>query len=127
MAPGSPGLRLTVPIVDVEVVGSIDHLGLAQQLAETVGAALASPPGGTWVRLRTLDAESYAEDADDQPEPLPVFVTILARRLPDDLEHVTSRLTHSLAPLLDRPPNRIHIEWSPPAAGRLFFGGHLVD
>ena len=38
-----------------------------------IGRALGTPPGRTWVRLRTLDASCYAENEASVPAPgLPV-------------------------------------------------------
>jgi hypothetical protein len=34
-------------------------------------------------------------------------------------------LAHALAPLLARPPDRVHLIYEPPAAGRVAFGGRL--
>ena len=46
-----------MPIVDVELVGeTLVTAATTQRLADAVGEALASRPGGTWVRVRMLDA-----------------------------------------------------------------------
>ena len=122
-----------MPIVTVEVVtGANDAIArdLAQSLADAVGRALKSPPGQTWIRLRSLPREQYAEnesllDAVD----LPVFVTILTRKPPQgvDLESAVAALTQSIAEVIARPVPCVHVEYAPAALGRLSFGGTLVQ
>ena len=121
-----------MPILDVEIVGetppaSTDHL--ARAIADMAGAMLGSRPGGTWVKLRALPATSYAEDGPPAaPGELPVFVTVLHREPPvgPALEAEVAALTDGLARLLDRPRERVHLQYLPAAVGRQSFGGRLV-
>ena len=68
-----------MPILDVEVVTRDVPLSVdTGALAHALGAALDSVPGSVWVRVRHLAAADYAENGD-QPDPLPVFVRVIAR------------------------------------------------
>jgi phenylpyruvate tautomerase PptA (4-oxalocrotonate tautomerase family) len=122
-----------MPIVDVELVSAPDQplaVGLAQSLADAAGRALNSPPGQTWVRLRVLARERYAENESLlESADLPVFVTVLKRAHPvkSALEVEVSALTNAISKVTGRSPVSVHIEFAPAAAGRLSFGGKLVE
>ena len=122
-----------MPIVMVEVVASDATAavhGLAQMLADAIGFALESRPGQTWVRVRAVPADQYAEN-ETIPDPanLPVFVTILERQPPQgaELERKVTALTGAIAQVIARPSHCVHIEYAPAALGRLSFGGTLVQ
>ena len=122
-----------MPIVHVELVTEPHatlRVGLAQSLANAVGRTFNSPPGQTWVRLRLLAREHYAENESllDSTD-LPVFVTVLKRALPERaaLTVEIAALTSSIAKATGRNPASVHIEYAPAAAGRLSFGGKLVE
>jgi len=76
----------SMPIVTVELVADPYpplERNLTQALADTVGHVLSSPPGQTWIRLRLLARNGYAEnDALVDAAALPVFVTLLERHPP---------------------------------------------
>ena len=122
-----------MPIVTVELVGELDHAperNLAQVLADAIGLALASPPGQTWVRLRRLARHDYAENESIvNPDQLPVFVTIVKRQLPSppELGAEVSALTVAVAKAVGRPAACVHVAYEPAGAGRLAFGGKLVQ
>lgn len=122
-----------MPIVDVELVSSAEGTsaaGLAQLLADALGRALDTPPGETWVRLRPLAREHYAENESIlESSGLPVFVTVLRRTLPEKaaLADEISAVTRSVARVTGRDPACVHVEYAPAAAGRLSFGGRLVE
>ena len=121
-----------MPILDVEIIVAPDEpvaAYLAQSLADAAGRALDSPAGQTWVRLRLLPREHYAENESSLASTeLPVFVTVLKRALPGpaELTDEITRLTGSVADLLRRNRNCVHVEYAPAARGRLAFGGRLV-
>jgi phenylpyruvate tautomerase PptA (4-oxalocrotonate tautomerase family) len=122
-----------MPIVSIEVVVDVDReleRGLAQSLADAVGRTLNSPPGQTWVRLRTLGRDRYAENGSsvDDSE-LPVFVTVLERHCPvgSELQAEVAALTEAIAQVVRRPTASVHLEYAPSAAGRISFGGKLVQ
>ena len=122
-----------MPIVTVELVadpGRRLEQNLTQSLADAIGHALHSPPGHTWVRLRTLHHDEYAEngvpvDADE----LPVFVTVLERQVSAVavLQGSITAITQAVASVLGRPASCVHVEFAPAAAGRVSFGGKLVQ
>ena len=122
-----------MPIVTVEVVaGANDAMAhdIAQSLADAIGRALESPPGQTWVRVRSLAHDQYAEnEAPLDAAQLPVFVTILKQKSPQraEIEGEATALTHAVAQVIGRPATCVHIEYAPAGAGRLSFGGILVQ
>ena len=122
-----------MPIVDVELVAAPgDRLaeGLAQSLADVVGRTLQSPAGQTWVRVRVLAREHYAENASPVPETdLPVFVTVLKLDLPERAQSASEipALTRAVAGILGRAESCVHVEYAPAARGRLAFGGKLIE
>jgi len=122
-----------MPIVDVTLVTGRQEeivVGLTQTLADGIGRALASPPAQTWVRLHVLAQDRYAEnEAIVSAGDLPVFVVVLARAVPDRVRlavDVTS-VSAAVAEATGRPAARVHVEFAPPAAGRIAFGGRIVE
>jgi phenylpyruvate tautomerase PptA (4-oxalocrotonate tautomerase family) len=118
-----------MPVVDVELVGEADvSAELSQRLADAIGAALTSRPGGTWVRVRELARDHYAENGglDDVR---PVFVTVLERSRPrgEALAERVARVTAAVAEATGRPAENVHVLFEDDAAGRLAFGGRLVE
>lgn len=121
-----------MPILEVEIVtghGESLNPGLAQRLADTAGDVFGTPPGRTWVRLRTLSRDQYAENhtavlIDIQP----VFVTVLKSRAcgTAELKDEAAKLCEALAQACGRPKENVHILYLPEAAGRMSFGGELV-
>lgn len=121
-----------MPILDVELVCAEEPAALAQTakaLADEVGRVLSSRPGGTWVKIHLLPVERYAENgASPDDDGLPAFVRILQREPPrgDALEAEVAALTATIARVLNRPVDRVHLEYLPAALGRQSFGGRLV-
>jgi len=119
-----------VPVVDVELVGDTSVTAqLTQRLADEIGQALDSRPGGTWVRVRLLDQAHYAENGGMDDSVRPVFVTVLERQRPEgeDLARRVGRVTTAVAEATGRPAENVHVLFEASAAGRLAFGGRLVD
>jgi phenylpyruvate tautomerase PptA (4-oxalocrotonate tautomerase family) len=114
-----------MPILDVEVVGEPAACSAAA-LARAVGAALGAAEGSVWVRLRCLPAADYGENGA-LPEPLPVFVRVLARHasLPADAG-TARRIGAAVARELQRPRDLVHVIFEPDAQGRVFFGAASV-
>ena len=121
-----------MPILEVELVGAVPEevrSGLAQRIADAAAQALDSRPQGTWVKLRFLDENSYAENAGGPPqEAWPVLVSILQAEPPTGTERANqaSRLTAAIAKACSRSPDKVHIVFEPAAAGRISFGGTLL-
>jgi phenylpyruvate tautomerase PptA (4-oxalocrotonate tautomerase family) len=121
-----------MPIVEVEVVlreGESLQDDLASKLADAIGEVFASPPGNTWLKLRALPVQNYAENAQSSSEALfPVFVSILkANSTPtDQLAAEVEHITRMVAQLCNRPNENVHIIYLPSGTGRAAFGGRIV-
>lgn len=122
-----------MPIVDIEIVCAPSEEPRACSvpgLAAALGSVFRSPPGRTWVRVHVLPSWAYAENERTlDPEQLPIFVTVLlahwpaAQAMSEQVTHVTQAVATSLAV----PPDRVHVQYAPEAAGRQAFGGRLID
>ena len=120
-----------MPIIDVEIVGPITEAvraGLAQRIADAAGAALNSGPQGTWVKVRYLAEDAYAEnDGSPRDGGQPVFVSVLVAELADRtlLSEQAVRLASAVAVGCGRSTASVHIIFEPAGAGRVAFGGQL--
>jgi phenylpyruvate tautomerase PptA (4-oxalocrotonate tautomerase family) len=121
-----------MPILDIEMAICQDEAlapGLAADIADRSGEVFGSPPGSTWVKLRAIPCDHYAENGGGPPDGVyPVFVSVLKARLPapDALRAEVARLTAAVAEATGRPAENIHIVYLPAGAGRVAFGGELV-
>ena len=123
-----------MPIVDIEVVtGTVsDSEPVGKEklrvLADILGSAFGSEPGGTWVRMRLIDQESYAENntAADMLS-TPTFVSVLRFELPesDALQSEMKEVAEIVARTLGRPRESVHVIYEPGGRGRIGFGGML--
>ena len=118
-----------MPILDIEIVTDEPlENGLASSLADLAGQVFASPPGSTWVRVRPLPQQLYAENSTAQPAGWrSVFVIVRKAKRPagSALETEVRALTEGIARICGRPLENIHILYEPDAAGRIAFGGNL--
>lgn len=121
-----------MPIIDVELVcvsQKAFNAVSAQSLAQAAARVFGTAPARTWVRKRFLPSKDYAENdcvlADDS---LPVFVSVLlAHALSESEREIQiAALTEAIAKCVQRPTDHVHVEYAPPARGRLAFGGQLV-
>ena len=121
-----------MPILDVEVVvptGLRLDPGLTPKIAEAAGQIFGTPAGGTWVKLRTLSYEFYAEGGSPtQDNEWPVFVTVLKAKIPEPaaLEREVIHLTTEIARICRRPRESVHILYLPEGVGRMAFGARIV-
>ena len=121
-----------MPILDVEIVlqpGESLHPELAGELADRAGEVFGAAPGTTWVKLRAISAEHYAENQTGRPADVyPVFVSVLKAKLPplNERQREVTQLTEAVARVCRRPPENVHILYLPEGAGRMAFGGTLV-
>ena len=122
------GYVASMPVVDVEIVGSCELAGLSEVLAVQIGSALGSAEGGTWVKVRLLPQDQYAENRSDAA-PQPVFISVLqhARLWGASLATAVENITQIVAEATDRPAENVHLVFSESAAGWASFGGKLVD
>ena len=122
-----------MPIVDVQVVvneGESPLSGAAQSLAEALAVVFRAKPGLVWVRVHSLSSAFYAENgvvvgAAD----LPVFVDVLHARPPrgEALAGEVAAISAAVGGVLDRDGQRVHVRYAPAGAGRIAFGGILVE
>jgi phenylpyruvate tautomerase PptA (4-oxalocrotonate tautomerase family) len=120
-----------MPILEIEVV-TADALAddLAQRLAEMAGEVFGSPPGRTWVRLRSLPPHQYAENCTLQPEGhRAVFVAVLKAQPPSGaaLASEARSLAEGVARVCGRSVENVHVLYEPGAQGRIAFGGCLNE
>jgi len=122
-----------MPMVDVQLVGPVaeaDRRDLARRIADAAGEVFASPRGETWVTLHFVATEAYAENGDGPPAGVqPVVVSIVQANPPTGamLAEQVARLTRAIAAACGRPPENVHLVYQPKAAGRVAFGGRLVE
>jgi phenylpyruvate tautomerase PptA (4-oxalocrotonate tautomerase family) len=121
-----------MPILDIEIVlrdGESLPPNLASKLAEAAAQVFRTPPGRTWVRLKPLLPENYAEDGGGPPDGIrPVFVSVLKAERPEavELEIEIAGLTGAVARICDRSRANVHVFYEPDAKGRVAFGGKIV-
>jgi len=121
-----------MPILEVEIVIRSNETlrdGLAGELANCCGEIFGSRPGTTWVKLKTIARDNYAENGGGMPEAvLPVFVSVLkaGHPAPDALKLEADWLAHTVAQVCDRLPENVHIIYLPEGAGRVAFGGKII-
>ena len=119
-----------MPILDIEIVtASPPEESLAAALADMAGEVFNAPSGTTWVRLRTLPPQQYAENQARSPAAGPVFVTVLQFRRPGaESQALSARaLSEGVARLCGRDVQNVHVLYEPDAAGRIAFGGTLRE
>jgi len=120
-----------MPILEVEIVtrpGEQLANNLAAEIAERAGAVFGSAPHQTWVKVRALASEQYAENGGPPKGVYPVFVSVLKAHLParELLQAEAAALTAAVASGCGRPIEHVHVVYQPSAAGRVAFGGVLV-
>jgi phenylpyruvate tautomerase PptA (4-oxalocrotonate tautomerase family) len=122
-----------MPIVTVEIVGDQQKdrgASFVQSLADAAARALHhANPGQTWVRVRWVARDDYAEnDSLLSTGQWPVFVSVLTRQVPvgPELEADILALTQAIAQVIGCTTDVVHIEYAPAAVGRISFGGKLV-
>ena len=122
-----------MPILEIEAVlleGESIGPHWASEIASAAGEIFDTPSGRTWVRVRGLPHSQYAENGiRDSLELAPVFVSVLKAQMPEIecLRRETKKLTAAVARITDRPAENVHVIYLPPAAGRIAFGGTLVE
>ncbi len=122
-----------MPILTVEIVARESEEispNLAGAIAGAAGAIFGSAPGRTWVRLHLLPVARYAENGiAPDATPRPIFVSVLKAEPPagDALAREVAALTAAIGALCGRPADGVHIIYELPAAGRVAFGGKLVE
>lgn len=121
-----------MPILDIEVVmGPKDELprDAAPTIADRAGEVLGSEPGRTWVKVRALPENQYAENGGVAAGVKPVFISVLLREpsSPKDKQGWAKALAEAAAPVFGRQEGNIHVLFLSPGQGRIAFGGRLVE
>lgn len=124
-----------MPIIDIEVVtGPVDPEVVGKEtlqlLADDLGSLFGGEPGSTWVRLRSIDQDAYAENGGVPGSRVrPVFVSILRAESPERaaLRREMASVAEIVARSLDRPRENVHVLYAPNARGRIGFGGTLLE
>ena len=73
-----------MPIVEIELVlkpNEIIQAEIVEELAEQLGEIFGSPKGTTWIKVRSLAHDHYAENGEIPNRVFPVFVSILKSKL----------------------------------------------
>lgn len=118
-----------MPIVDAELVIADNEQiapNLAAALADAAAKIFGASAGETWVRLRILPLQNYAENGGELDQSIrPVFVTVLEARIPpkEELKREIERLTQEISRICGHPVENVHIFYQPEGRGRVAFGG----
>lgn len=121
-----------MPILSVELIGpplpSAERPGLARRIADAAGHALGSEPNGTWVRLRDLGPDDYAENGEAFEGTPSAIVTVLHADVEptSTLELEAAALAAAVAEATGRDRRHVHVIYEPPGRGRVAFGGELL-
>lgn len=122
-----------MPILDVEIVierGRSISGHTAKQVAAAASEILGAEPSRTWVRLRPLLDELYAEgDGGPQDGVQPVFVTVLQASAPEPSvrRDQAEALAEVIGRICQRPADNVHVLFEPTAGGRIAFGGKIME
>ena len=121
-----------MPLVEIEFVGSMPPSAgeLSRELADALGEVFQSARAETWIRMRHLPVDHYAENGEDDPMGAEaIFVSITKRDLPDPslLANEATQVASVVATLCQRSIDRVHVIYEPAARGRIAFGGRLAS
>jgi len=122
-----------MPILEIELIGDPAEeatADLASRLADAAAEVFGSDPRQTWVRLGYTPVSQYGENSAGSPiDVAPVFVRVLKYRRPDaeQLRREVRLLAEAIGRESGRSPEQVHIVYEPDAAGRIAFGGKLVE
>jgi len=121
-----------MPIVEIEIIlkpDEIIHSEIVEELANQLGEIFGSPKGTTWVKVRGLANDHYAENGEIPNRVFPVFVSILKSKLPskEEMRNEVERITGAVAQICGRPSGNVHIFYLPEGRERVAFGGKLVS
>ncbi len=122
-----------MPIIRIDLVVE-DHEkrvtpAILRLLTDQLGEHFCSEAGGTWVSLRYMGLDSYAENGRPDLSIRPTLVSILQYRRPDrdQLKAEAFKLTQLIAKVLNRPAENVHLIYEPHGQGRVVFGGELAE
>ena len=121
-----------MPIVDIEIVlkpNEIIQSETVEELADQLGEIFSSPKGTTWIKVRDLEQDHYAENGGMPDGVFPVFVSVLKSNLPtkDEMQKEAEMITGAVAQICGRSSGNVHIIYQPEGRGRVAFGGRLIS
>jgi len=120
-----------MPIVDIEIIlreNEIIPAHLTSNLADELGRIFNSPPNSTWVKVRNLSKNQYAENDDASKEVFPVFVKIVKSKIiKTEIQKEAELIAVAVGNICERPVENVHIIYEPVGSGRVAFGGNLID
>jgi phenylpyruvate tautomerase PptA (4-oxalocrotonate tautomerase family) len=100
-----------------------------QPLADKLGRLFGSEPATTWVKVRWLARDCYAENDIELAAPTrPVMVEIIKSTLGPraELAKEAKSISRLIASHYERPQENVHIIFQTDAIGRIAFGGQLT-
>ena len=100
-----------------------------EKLFASIADVLHSVPQSTWVKIRFLADDAYAENGGGAADgELPVFVSVLQAAPPRDtlLAEQALRLAVAIAKACGRSSERVHIVFEPSATGRVAFEVSII-
>ena len=120
-----------MPLVEIEHIGALPRSAqsLVQELANALSTVFGSARAETWVRLRSLPPENYAENGEEDPLGAEaIFVSITKRDLPSAslLANEATAVASVVATVCQRSMERVHVIYEPPGRHRIAFGGRLI-
>lgn len=122
-----------MPILNIRVIGDLPksvQKNLAGRLADAAGKVFQSGPQHTWVMVQSIPRRQYAENGKAQPDGVnPIFVSVLLWTVPkpEKLRSQVRCLAKTVAAVCHRAEENVHVLYELPAAGRIAFGGNLVE
>ena len=121
-----------MPIVDIEIVLRANEIirgEIVSDLADELGDIFHSAHGGTWIKVRGLPVDQYAENGGTPKGIYPIFVTVIKAELPslEEMQIEVEKITGAVAQICGRPSENVHIIYQPAARRRVAFGGKIVS
>ncbi len=100
----------------------------AQRIADAAGQVLGTPAGRTWVLIRPVPAQAYAENQSPKA-PAPLLVSLRMREVPSGQarEQQVQALTQAIARAAGRPAEQVHLVYEAPALGRQAYEARSSD
>ena len=121
-----------MPILDLEYTcsnGKSIPQNAVQRIADFAAKVFGSGPGQTWVKARSLEKGSYAENGIAPNDlPAPVFVTVLKRKIgsEEELAGEANELAEGIGFILNTAKENVHVKFEE-GLGRVAFGGKLLQ
>jgi phenylpyruvate tautomerase PptA (4-oxalocrotonate tautomerase family) len=121
-----------MPIIDVEIIlRPRETVGkeIVSELANELGDIFHTQEGQTWVKVRELSADHYAENGEKWEGVYPIFISVIKSKLPADeeMQEEAQKITGAVAQICGRSSENVHVMYQPEGRGRVAFGGKIVS